>query len=178
MRIARWAVLPALLALAGCSWGWLPWAGKSAPKEACPQAVILNPLANTATFAPGPERGPRNVAFYGILSEVDSRCEYVRGGVRMKLKVIVVGQRGPAAKGNSVDFHYFIAVVGPDQRVLSKHPFAVHIAFPPGKLRAGVSDRIDELIPLDGMKGGELSVDLGFQQSPEVVEFYRHFRGR
>jgi hypothetical protein len=177
MRVARWAALGALFALAGCGWSWVPWA-ESRPKEACPQALILRPLANTAAFAAGLEKRPQNVAFYGILSEVDSRCRYVKGGVRMKLDVIVIGQRGPAGKGDTVDFNYFVAVVGPDQSILSKHPFAVHIAFPRGKLRAGVSDRIEEFIPLDGKRGSNLSVDVGFQQSPEVVEFYRHFRGR
>lgn len=178
MKFARWTAVAALLTLTGCGWNWVPWTGKSAPKEACPETVILNPLANTATFAPGLERRPRNVAFYGILSEVDSRCEYLKGGVRMKLKVIVIGQRGPAAKGKSVSFDYFVAVVGPDQGIRSKHPFRVRIVFPPGKIRAGVSDRIEEFIPLQGRKGSNLSLYFGFQQSPEVVEFYHHFHGR
>jgi hypothetical protein len=174
---ARAAALGLLFALAGCSMSWLPWAG-SAPEEACPQTVILHPLANTASFAPGGERRPEGVAFYGILSDVESKCRYGDGTVRVNLNVIVIGQRGPAGKGAAVDFDYFVAVVGPDNSILSKHPFRVHIVFPAGKIRAGVSDRIEEVIPLEGKKGSELTLDLGFQQSPEVVEFYRHFRGR
>ncbi len=177
MRALRFLAPAALLALAGCSWGWLPWTG-SKPKEACPEALILRPLANTAVFAEGRAAKPKNVAFYGILSEVDGRCRYLEGGVRMKLRVIVIGEKGPKAKGNAVDFDYFTSVVGPKGSILSKHPFRVHIVFPPGKRRAGVSDRIEEAIPLDGRKGSALSLDLGFQQSPEVVDFYRHFRGR
>jgi hypothetical protein len=174
---ARGAALGLILALAGCSAGWLPW-GKSAPAEACPETVILHPLANTASFAPGSERRPEGVAFYGILSDVTSKCSYETDGVRVSLNVIVIGQRGPAGKDNAADFDYFVAVVGPDQSILSKHSFRVHITFPPGKIRAGISDRIEEMIPLQGKKGSDLTLDLGFQQSPEVVEFYRHFRGR
>jgi hypothetical protein len=37
---------------------------------------------------------------------------------------------------------------------------------------------IEETIPLTGRSPGELNIVLGFQQSPEIVEFYRHFRGR
>ena len=29
-----------------------------------------------------------------------------------------------------------------------------------------------------GQKGSDLNVLVGFQQSPEVVDFYKHFRGR
>ena len=175
---ARGAALVVLALLPGCSFGWLPW-GHKAPTEACPAAVALQPLKNTAVFAPGAPPTPQGVAFYGIIDEVDSKCEYRGGEVQLKLAVVVIGQRGPAAHGNSaVDFDYFVAVTGPGQSILAKTPFHVHIVFPPGKIRAGVTDHIEEAIPLQGMRGSELTVNVGFQQSPEVVDFYRHFRGR
>jgi hypothetical protein len=77
-----------------------------------------------------------------------------------------------------VDLPYFVAVTGPDQSIISKRPFAVRIVFDGAQKRAGVSDHIEETIPLDGRKGADLNVLLGFQQSPEVVDFYKHFRGR
>ena len=96
----------------------------------------------------------------------------------MTLDVIVVGQRGPAGKANSVDFTYFVAVTAPGQQVLSKKPFSVHIAFEPDQVRAGVTDHIVETIPLGGNKGSDLNLLVGFQQTPQVVEFYKHYRGR
>ena len=72
----------------------------------------------------------------------------------------------------------FVAVTGPNQAILSKKPFAVHIAFEGTQKRSGVSDHIEETIPLEGRKGADLNVLVGFQQSPEVVDFYKHFRGR
>jgi hypothetical protein len=71
-----------------------------------------------------------------------------------------------------------VAVTGRDQSILSKKPFAVRIVFDTPQKRAGVTDHIEETIPLDGRKGTDLTVDLGFQQTPEVVDFYKHFRGR
>ena len=140
--------------------------------------VILRPLANTAVFGPAPERRPDNVAFYGLLSEADIKCEYTGDAVRMILDVVVVGERGPAAKADSVDFQYFVAVTGPDQSILSKKPFPVRIVFDTPQKRSGVTDHIEETIPLGGRKGTDLTVNIGFQQSPEVVDFYKHFRGR
>jgi hypothetical protein len=175
VRTAPSAVLIGLLALSGC--GMLP-SFSSKPSEACPSAVILRPLANTAVFGPAPERRPDNVAFYGLLSEADIKCEYTGDAVRMILDVVVVGERGPAAKADSVDFQYFVAVTGPDQSILSKKPFPVRIVFDTPQKRSGVTDHIEETIPLGGRKGTDLTVNIGFQQSPEVVDFYKHFRGR
>jgi hypothetical protein len=139
---------------------------------------VLRPLSNTAVFGSAPERRPDNVAFYGLLSEADLKCDYTGGAVRIALDAIVIGERGPAAKGDSVDLQYFVAVTGPDQSILSKKPFVVRIAFEGTQKRSGVTDHIEETIPLDGRTGADLNVLLGFQQSPEVVDFYKHFRGR
>jgi hypothetical protein len=173
LRAVRCTALLGLLALSSCG-----WFSSSTPTEPCPSAIVLRPLANTAVFGPGPERRPDNVAFYGILSEADLKCEYSGGAVRVLLDAIVIGERGPAAKGDSVDLQYFVAVTGPDQSILSKKPFAVRIAFESTQRRAGVTDHIEETIPLGGRRGSDLNVLLGFQQTPEVVDFYKHFRGR
>jgi hypothetical protein len=180
-RAARFAALSiglaAALGLTGCGMS-LPFVS-SKPAVPCPSAVILRPLANTAIFDPGATaRRPDNVAFYGLLSEVDAKCDYVGDRVRETLDVIVIGERGPAAHADSADFTYFLAVVGPGQAVLSKKSFSVHIAIPPGQKRSGVTDHIQEAIPLAGHAGADVNLRLGFQQTPEVIDFYKHFRGR
>ena len=155
--------------------------GQSAPSAGapCPSAVILRPLAQTAVFAPGAARQPTGVAFYGVLSDVDAKCEALGGAVHASLDVVVIGERGPAAgKGDSVDLQYFVAVTGADQTILSKRSFPLRIAIPADAKRAGITDHIEETIPLAGRPPGDLSIVLGFQQSPEIVDYYRHFRGR
>jgi hypothetical protein len=174
-RAAHCAALGGLLALSGC--GVFSHAPET-PAQACPGAVILRPLRNTAIFGPAGERRPDNVAFYGLLDEVDSKCTYSGDSVTMNLDVIVIGQRGPKAQGDAIDLDYFVAVTTPQQTILSKTPFRVHIGFNPTGVRAGVTDHIEEVIPLAGRKGSDLTLDLGFQQSPEVVDFYQRFRGR
>jgi hypothetical protein len=174
-RAGRGTALAALVALSGCG------LFSSAPEksaQSCPGAVILRPLANTATFAPGLGRRPENVAFYGVLSEVESKCSVAAQSVLMKLDVIIIGQRGPAAKGDSVDLDYFVAVTAAPQTILDKKPFRVRIGFSPNQVRAGVTDHVEVAIPLAGHAVTDLTLDLGFQQPPDVVDFYRRFRGR
>lgn len=119
------------------------------------------------------------VAFYGILNDVSVSCEAVTGGVHLALDVIIIGERGPASgKAEGIDLPYFVAVTGPNQMVLSKRSFAVHIAIPTDKPRAGVTDHIEESVPSGGQPPGALGIVVGFQQGPDVVDFYKHFRGR
>jgi hypothetical protein len=168
-----------LAALSGCSWLPFSTASSGPPPVSCPSAAILRPLAQTAVFAPGAARQPMGVAFYAILSDVEAKCEPAGDALRAALDIVVVGERGPAGgKMDGLDVQYFVAVTGPDQAILSKRSFPVHIAVPGDSRRAGVTDHIEETIPLTGRSPSELNIVLGFQQSPEIVDFYRHFRGR
>jgi hypothetical protein len=177
----RWGVLLGLTLLSGCGWfsSDEPEKRPIVAAAACPTAAILRPLGQTAVFAPGQSRQQVGVAFYGLLSEVSATCERAGDALRLKLDVVVVGERGPAAgTGSAVDLWYFVAVTGPDQAILGKRLLPVHITIPADAKRAGISDHIEEIIPLGGRSAGDLSVVLGFQQSPEAVEFYRNKQGR
>ena len=46
---------------------------------------------------PGAAAQPTNVAFYGILSDVEAKCDRAGGAVRASLDVVIIGERGPAA---------------------------------------------------------------------------------
>ena len=167
--------------LSGCGWfsSDEPEKRVMVAPTACPTAAILRPLSQTAMFAPGQSRQQAGVAFYGLLSEVDAKCEPATGAVRLKLDTVVVGERGPAAgTGSAVDLWYFVAVTGPDQAILSKRLFPVHITIPADSKRAGVTDHIEEIIPLGGRPAGDLNIVLGFQQSTEAAEFFKTYRGR
>lgn len=171
-----------LAPLAGC--GWFSSVtesvtGSGPPPPACPTTTILRPLAQTAVFAPSAARQPMGVAFYGLLSDVSAKCDIAGDALHLALDVILIGERGPAAGGAAgVDLTYFVAVTGANQAILSKRSFAVHIAIPANAQRAGVTDHIEQTIALGGQPPGGLTVVLGFQQSPEAIEFYKHYRGR
>jgi len=79
----------------------------------------------------------------------------------------VVGERGPAAgPASAVDLWYFVAVTGPDQAILSKRLFPIHIVIPADAKRAGISDHIEEIIPLGGRSAGDLNVRARLSAKP------------
>lgn len=178
--------LTGLIALSGCGsisspFDWFSSSKTPAapPAATCPAATILHPLSQTAVFAPGMQHQPMGVAFYGLLNDVSVNCDSAAGAVHAALEIIIIGERGPAAgKAEAVDLPYFVAVTGANQAVLSKRSFAVHIAIPANAQRSGVTDHIEETIPLAGQPPGALSIVVGFQQGPEIIDFYKHFRGR
>ena len=154
----------------------------AAPAAACPTVAVLRSLSQTAVFAPGAERKPAGVAFYGVLSDVESKCTRSGDAVLVTLDAVVIGERGPASGGaTSVDLQYFIAamaVTGPNDAILSKRTLPVQIAIPAEARRAGVTDHVQEWVYLNGLPPGDIRVVLGFQQTPEVIQFYKNFRGR
>jgi len=130
-------------------------------------------------FAPGAARTPSGVAFYGILSDVESKCTRSGDAVLVSLDTVIVGERGPASgAATGIDLQYFIAATGPDETILSKRTLPVQLTLPAGTRRAGITDRVEEWVHLGGRPPADVKLVLGFQQSPEIVQFYKNFRGR
>jgi hypothetical protein len=170
--------------LAGCGSMSIPFFGSKSAKpatsaQACPTAAVLRPLSSTAVFGPSVERRPINVAYYGILSDVTATCSTNGNAVQVALDIVIAAERGPAAAaGDGVDLYYFVAVTGPNNGIISKNPFSVHIPVSTGQKRGGVTDHIEEVIDTGGRPLTELNIVVGFQQTPDVVDFYKNFRGR
>jgi hypothetical protein len=185
LRAWRYRGASALLAavgfalLASCS--WIPFVGKKteAPAApACPIAVILHPLANTAVFSGTGDLKPLNVAWYGVFSDISATCKMAGGTLHASLDNVIVAERGPAARGNDVDFNYFVSLTGSDQTVLGKKTFAVHVTVPDKAKRGGVDDHVEVAFATGGRPLSDLNITVGFQESPQAVEFYKNFRGR
>ena len=156
----------------------MPWSGAETAPAACPTAAVLRPLSRTVVFnSPGMAVTPTDVMFYGILSEVDVKCETSGDALHASLDVIIAAERGPSTRGNSVDFTYFVAVLGPGDTILSKKSFGIRVGVDQNEKRGGVTDHFDELIPLRGIPAASLRIVAGFQQSPQIIEFYRHYSG-
>lgn len=160
----------------------MPFFGKSntaaAPSQPCPVTAVLRPLASTAVFGASAERRPINVAYYGILSDVSATCTSNGPTLRAALDIVIAAERGPAAAGNGVDLNYFVAVTGPNNAVLGKTPMAVHVPVDGGVKRGGVTDHVEIAFDTAGRPLSDLNIVVGFQQSPDAVEFYRNYRGR
>jgi hypothetical protein len=172
------AVLGIML-VSACS--WVPFVGKKQDQpvaQSCPVAAVLRPLANTPVFGPGADRKPTNVAWFGVFSEVTVSCQVSGDTLRASLDNIIVGERGPAVRGNDVDFQYFVALTAANQTILGKKLFSVHVTVPERGKRGGITDHVEVAFNTGGRPVSDLNISVGFQQAPDAVEFYKHYRGR
>jgi len=186
LRYRRYRGAAALLAafglgvLASCS--WVPFVGtkpNQAAAPACPIAVILKPLSNTAVFStPGGDLRPLNVSWYGIYSDISITCNVTGDTLHASLDNVIVAERGPAAHNNDVDLSYFVSLTGPDQTILGKKTFAVHVSVPDKAKRGGVSDHVEVAFATGGRPITDLNITAGLQESPQAIEFYKNYRGR
>ncbi|HWB48867.1 MAG TPA: hypothetical protein VG651_07130 [Stellaceae bacterium] len=171
-----------LAVLASCS--YIPFVGKKSEGQpaapACPIAVILRPLANTAVFRPGTgaEIRPIDVMFYGIYSDISASCQVNGATLRVSLDNVIAAERGPAAQGNDVDLTYFVSLTASDQTVLGKKSFGVRVSIPDRAKRGGVNDHVEVVFPTAGRPIADLNITAGFQESPQAIQFYKNYRGR
>jgi hypothetical protein len=188
LRLSRYRGAAALVVgfglalLASCS--WIPFVGKKSDKPVtpnCPIAVILHPLANTAVFnkAETTDLKPLDVTWYGIFSDISTNCTVTGDTLHASLDNVIVAERGPATRGGDVvDFNYFVALTGSDQTILGKKSFAVRVSVPPAAKRGGVNDHVEVAFSTGGRPLSDLNITVGFQESPQAIEFYKNFRGR
>jgi hypothetical protein len=173
----------AILALASCS--LMPFGGKKGdnqPAAACPVAVILKPLANTAIFRPGAGADPKpvDVAFFGIYSDVSANCQPAGDALRVSLDSVIAAERGSASAqgGGDVDLGYFVSLTAGDQTVLGKKSFGVRVSIPDRAKRGGVNDHVEIVFPTGGRPISDLQITAGFVQSQQAIQFYKNYRGR
>lgn len=181
-RIGAGLMAASLLALSGCS-----DLGSSlgiAPKDpavaalACPKISIVRDLSEVAQFRPG-GRDLTELESVGKIADYYGNCDYTSTGVTVNVNVLLYAERGPALKGDTAAFKYFVAVAQPDDTILTKTVFDTSVTFASGQPRGGSREELTPTIPLP--KGANVKdwnardwkVYVGFQLSPEQLEFNR-----
>ncbi|HUK60228.1 MAG TPA: hypothetical protein VLV50_13440 [Stellaceae bacterium] len=161
------AVVGAAASLAGCNFG--------STREGlnCP-SVVNAPNADTiAIFRPG-GHDAKDVAVGGKIYKVTSTCEREKEGVVINAELTFYAQRA-ALETKSVTLPYFVALVDPQQRVLSEESFQVQLPFPAAEFyRESAPEKITVHLPLtDRTQASAFSVVVGFQLTPDQIAFNR-----
>jgi len=129
-------------------------------------------------FGPGAEQKPLYVAWSGLFSDITATCRVEGDTLHASLDNVIIGERGPAGRSNDVDFNYFVALTALDQSILGKKLFSVHVTVAPDAKRAGVTDHVEVAFSTGGRALSDLNLMVGFQLTPDAVQFYKQYRGR
>lgn len=147
--------------------------GSSNPQPAapaCPTVLLLKGAERTADYRPGPDTRPADLRYLAVLTDLVSVCRYEAGGVDVALRFNLIAEQGPAYEGGPLRLTYFVASLGPDQRVLSKPLLDADVEFPEGQQRAGSTQEMTVHMPgVTPAAGPQYSVFLGFQLDDEEM---------
>ncbi|HEX2116887.1 MAG TPA: hypothetical protein VHM01_20990 [Alphaproteobacteria bacterium] len=174
MRTARFFVplLPVIAAAA-----LLSACNRTPP--ACPRASIISDGSTVTKFREGTGRDLTDVVMQGEIVDVAVECDYDRRGVDVALQVAIAATRGPADRSRVAEFDYFVAIADPQRNILAKEVFRVRFQFQQNQARTGIVEDIEPRIPLKSRaEGVEYQIIVGFQLTPEEIEWNRNQRPR
>lgn len=122
----------------------------------------------------GEGRTTNDVAFAAHILGVGGDCQFSEDQrrVTVNMKVRIEGARGPALVGKEAPLSYFVAIVGPDGKVLAREEFAT--AIPLKDKTAIISEELEPAIPLpEGRRAASYTVFVGLVISQEELDANR-----
>jgi hypothetical protein len=173
--------VPALFAallLAACS------SGESTLAPPCPTIVIVQELASLTQFKPGEGRDLTDVVLEGKITGFDGFCETdldkdIAQAVEVELRVVFTAARGPANTDRKGSYSYFVALADREGDTVQKHVFDSTVEFPGNRNRVAPFEELTLKVPLKpGESGANYTVYVGFQLTPEQLDYNRTSRTR
>lgn len=171
-------IFAAALVLSGCQGVRDRLDGPRPNPGPCPNALSLYDAHRLVEFR-GEEQILGNVGFTGEILNVSGLCTYTDRDatpIDMQMAIRFAFGRGPAADASEKTYHYFVAVTRTDQAVIHREVFPVTVRFPAGQNRVELVEEIRQIsMPraTPTTSGGNFEVIVGFELTPEQIEFNR-----
>lgn len=178
-RIAMCGFLAVVgLALAACGGGGeteevVVFESAPAPPTGCPNVSVLADTESVTQFRAGAGSSPSNVTARGLIGDFVGECTYSANAVVVALDLPIIGTIGPAGSGEAA-YEYFVAVLGPTNRLLGKEVFVAAVDFDDTG-SATIVEELEQVIPLPNgaASGSRYSILVGFQLTPQQLQFNR-----
>jgi hypothetical protein len=174
MRWAGLALAAGLAAgIAGCGGDKKPVA------PPCPNFLLLGNAGDITKFRPGQGRDITDVVFRAKIQNFRGSCAHTKTGVEAEFFVDMSIERGPANTARAANLEYFVAIPKFHPKPAGKQTFPVSVRFGENQNQLIYRDEISIEIPLaKNETASDYDVYLGFQLSPEQLEFNRRRQGR
>jgi hypothetical protein len=171
-RLANLALPALIIALAGCG-----LFEREKRPGACPRFLILGGAEEVTKFRPGPGRDVTDIAFRASVADFKGTCGYDKNTVKVTLSVVFEVERGPAGATRDAAFQYFVAIPQFHPDPAGKQVFPITTRLEGSAPRLVPAEAIDITIPVkDKQLGAEYEVYIGFQLTPEEIEWNRTHR--
>jgi len=141
--------------------------------------VIPMDASSITRFRDGPGRDLTDVLVTGNIQNIlVDQCKYDKKSVDVSnFQIAITADRGPADRSKAADFEYWVAIVDPQRKVLTRETFKVHFDFSELNHVGTVVADLEPRIPLpDIMKAPDYQIVVGFQLTPEELAWNRKQR--
>jgi hypothetical protein len=167
----RTTTAPAALALAAAVSACSP--GEDVTKVGCPQ-IIRAPGADTIAFFGPKGRTMRDVIIGGKFYNLSVTCEREDVGINVNALIEFYVERANLGIEDTT-LPYFVALVGPDGKVVTEEGFTLRVPFIPGEsYRRTLPEKITIHLPIRNItSAGGYTVVTGFQLTPDQIAFNR-----
>ncbi len=157
----RVVVPAAVLLLFGCATEEIP--------EPCPPVGLVDGLARVSAFEPQASVDPGRKLWSAYLADLRSECTLGSRGMLMTVGFLVLAERGPANADGIARQPFFVAVTGPDGRILAKQEFGLELTFEGEARRVIHQEVIEPFLPGTGQPWLDYRILVGFQLSEAQV---------
>ena len=172
-RVTASLVALALVAitLAGCG-------SNKAADLTCPQIVPAPGADTIALFGPGGHTA-KDVVVGGKIYSVDAKCVREKVGVAVNAEIAFYAERSRMDIKDAT-FPYFVALIDPNEHVLTEEGYQLPFQFLPGEsYRRVPAEKITVHLPVKNQaSGGAYTVIVGFQLTPDQLAFNRAARAQ
>ncbi|MBV8548885.1 MAG: hypothetical protein JO126_05465 [Alphaproteobacteria bacterium] len=136
----------------------------------CPQVAVVRKLGVLKDYA-GEKPDPKQLVSTTKMLGVDGDCEYTDTGVDITFSLSFAAERGPRLGGKVVNAPYFVALVSPDGKIISKDRMTAKLDFGSDKV-ADLQEDLHVFLPLPKDKrdvGPNYQVLMGFRLTNEQL---------
>ncbi len=147
--------------------------------DKCPQVKGLADLASMTQFSNAAVMTPDQMVSDTKLEKVSSTCVATGNSVSVELELNFAGVLGPIGVKDldgqaNYTYPYFLSVISPDGKILSKDVFALSMVYENGQITYHRQDKIRQVIPLmTGQDASKFQIMIGFQLSADELAYNR-----
>jgi len=145
----------------------------------CPKIEIVKDLGSLSDFTDDQRTFYENMIAQIDIKKRQSSCELATSSATVDLALLFTGTLGPKARQQKSDkpfltYPFFVAVTGPNGKIMAKEIFSVSMSFETGETTRTHTEYLRQIIPVRSKETAfQYQVLVGFQLSPEQLNYNR-----
>lgn len=147
--------------------------------DSCPRIQIVDDLGSLSDFTDQYRMNLEHLIARMDINKGKSSCDIANSSATVDMTLKFVATLGPKARQSANDkpfltYPFFVAITGPNGKILAKEVFAVSMGFDKGQNTRTHTEYLRQIIPIKGPDVAyHYQVLVGFQLSPEQLAYNR-----